>query len=62
MAGLAAGCDAVGLSAGGKKHPYREKVTTRDNLATLVLIITFGCSHAYVGRIINVKILIRIMI
>ena len=27
-------------------------MTTRGNLATLVLIITLGCSHAYVGKII----------
>ena len=45
-----------------KTHPYWGKMTTRGNLATLVLIITLGCSHAYVGRIINVKILLGIMI
>ena len=45
-----------------KKHPYWGKMTTRGNLATLVLIITLGCSHAYVGRIINAKIFLGIMI
>ena len=45
-----------------KTHPYWGKMTTRGNLVTLVLIITLGCSHAYVGRIINVKILLGIMI
>ena len=45
-----------------KKHPYWGKMTTRGNLATLVLIITLGCSHAYVGRIINAKIVLGIMI
>ena len=44
-----------------KKHPYWGKMTTRGNLATLVLIITLGCSHAYFGRIINAKILLGII-
>ena len=37
-------------------------MTTRGNLVTLILIITLGCSHAYVGRIIKAKILLGIMI
>ena len=45
-----------------KKHPNWGKMTTRGNLATLVLIITLGCSHVYVGRIINTEILLGIMI
>ena len=45
-----------------KKQTYWGKMTTRGNLATLVLIITLGCSHAYVGRIINMNILLGIMI
>ena len=44
-----------------KKHPYWGKMTTRGNLATLVLIITLGCSHAYVGRNFIMKILLEIM-
>ena len=36
------------------------KMTTRGNLATLVLIITLGCSYTYVGRIFDVKILLEI--
>ena len=45
-----------------KITPYWGKMTTRGNLATLVLIIMLGCSHAHVGRIINAKILLGIMI
>ena len=45
-----------------KKHQYWGKMTTRGNLVTLILIITLGCSHAYVGRIIKAKILLGIMI
>ena len=45
-----------------KKHPYWGKMTTRGNLAPLVLIVTLGCSHAYVVRITNTKILLEIMI
>ena len=53
---------AINKSEIFKKHPYWGKMTTRGNLATLVLIIMLGCSHAYVGKIINVKILLGIMI
>ena len=41
------------------KAPILGKMTTRGNLATLVLIITLGCSHTYVGRIFNAKILLE---
>ena len=44
-----------------KKDPYWGKMTTRGNLATLVLIITLSCSHVYVGRIFNMKIVLEIM-
>ena len=53
---------AISKSQIFKKHPYWWKMTTRGNLATLVRIIMVGCSDAYIGRIINAKILLGIMI